>query len=52
MQAHARVVIFGGEIMGAGLDCHLTGAGWTEFCLIPKGKRRRLTVLAGRPGIH
>ena len=38
MQSHARVVIIGGGMMGAGLLYHLAEEGWTDSLLIEKGE--------------
>ena len=38
MQTHARVVIVGGGMMGAGLLYHLAEEGWTDSLLIEKGE--------------
>ena len=38
MEAHARVVIVGGGMMGAGLLYHLAEAGWKDSLLIEKGE--------------
>jgi dimethylglycine dehydrogenase len=38
MQTHAKVVIIGGGMMGAGLAYHLTEEGWTDLVLIEKGE--------------
>ena len=38
MQNHARVVIVGGGMMGAGLLYHLAEEGWTDSLLIEKGE--------------
>ena len=38
MRSHARVVIVGGGIMGAGLLYHLAEEGWTDSLLIEKGE--------------
>ncbi len=38
MQGHARVVIIGGGILGAGLLYHLAEEGWTDSILIEKGE--------------
>lgn len=38
MQSHARVVIVGGGIMGAGLLYHLAEEGWTDSLLIEKSE--------------
>ena len=38
MQSHARVVIVGGGIMGAGLLYHLAEEGWSDSLLIEKGE--------------
>ena len=38
METHARVVIVGGGIMGAGLLYHLAEEGWTDTILIEKGE--------------
>ena len=34
-QAHARVVVIGGGIMGCGLAYHLAHEGWTDVVLLP-----------------
>jgi dimethylglycine dehydrogenase len=38
MKSHARVVIVGGGIMGAGLLYHLALEGWTDIALVEKGE--------------
>ncbi len=38
MQTHARVVIVGGGMLGAGLLYHLAEEGWTDVMLIEKGE--------------
>ena len=38
MQSHARVVIVGGGILGAGLLYHLAEEGWNDTLLIEKGE--------------
>jgi dimethylglycine dehydrogenase len=38
MNSHARVVIIGGGIMGAGLAYHLALEGWTDIALLEKGE--------------
>ena len=38
MNSHARVVIVGGGIMGAGLAYHLALEGWTDIALLEKGE--------------
>ena len=38
MQSHARVVIVGGGMMGAGLLYHLAEEGWSDILLIEKGE--------------
>ncbi len=38
MQSHARVVVIGGGMMGAGLLYHLAEEGWTDSLLIEKGE--------------
>ena len=38
MKSHARVVIVGGGVMGAGLLYHLAREGWTDVVLIEKGE--------------
>ena len=38
MQSHARVVIVGGGMLGAGLLYHLAEEGWTDLLLIEKGE--------------
>jgi dimethylglycine dehydrogenase len=38
MKSHARVVIVGGGVMGAGLLYHLALEGWTDIALIEKGE--------------
>ncbi len=38
MQSHARVVVIGGGMMGAGLLYHLAQEGWTDSLLIEKGE--------------
>jgi dimethylglycine dehydrogenase len=38
MKSHARVVIVGGGVMGAGLLYHLAREGWTDIALIEKGE--------------
>ncbi len=38
MPSHARVVIVGGGVMGAGLAYHLAEEGWTDCLLIEKGE--------------
>jgi dimethylglycine dehydrogenase len=38
MQTHARVVIIGGGMLGAGLLYHLAEEGWTDSLLIEKGE--------------
>jgi dimethylglycine dehydrogenase len=38
MQTHAKVVIIGGGMMGAGLAYHLAEEGWTDLVLIEKGE--------------
>ena len=38
MQTHAKVVIIGGGMMGAGLAYHLAEKGWSDTVLIEKGE--------------
>ena len=38
MKSHARVVVVGGGVMGAGLLYHLALEGWTDIALIEKGE--------------
>lgn len=38
MQAHAKVVIIGGGMMGVGLAYHLAQAGWSDVLLIEKAE--------------
>jgi dimethylglycine dehydrogenase len=38
MKSHARVVIVGGGVMGAGLFYHLALEGWTDSVLVEKGE--------------
>jgi len=38
MKSHARVVIVGGGVMGAGLLYHLALEGWTDIVLVEKGE--------------
>ena len=38
MKSHARVVVIGGGMMGAGLLYHLAEEGWTDSLLIEKGE--------------
>jgi dimethylglycine dehydrogenase len=38
MQTHAKVVIIGGGMMGAGLAYHLAEEGWTDVVLVEKGE--------------
>jgi len=38
MQSHARVVVIGGGMMGAGLLYHLAEEGWRDVLLIEKGE--------------
>ena len=38
MQTHARVVVIGGGMMGAGILYHLAEEGWTDILLIEKGE--------------
>ena len=38
MQTHARVVVIGGGMMGAGLLYHLAEEGWTDILLVEKGE--------------
>lgn len=38
MPSHARVVIVGGGVMGAGLAYHLAEEGWTDCLLVEKGE--------------
>lgn len=38
MKSHARVVVIGGGIMGAGLLYHLAKEGWTDVMLVEKGE--------------
>ncbi|MCE2482686.1 MAG: GcvT family protein [Alphaproteobacteria bacterium] len=38
MKSHARVVVVGGGVMGAGLLYHLTKEGWTDVVLVEKGE--------------
>ncbi len=38
MKSHARVVIVGGGVMGAGLLYHLALEGWSDIVLVEKGE--------------
>ncbi len=38
MKSHARVVVIGGGVMGAGLLYHLTLEGWKDVVLVEKGE--------------
>lgn len=38
MRSHARVVVIGGGMMGAGILYHLAEEGWTDIVLIEKGE--------------
>lgn len=38
MRSHARVVIVGGGVMGAGLAYHLAEEGWNDIVLVEKGE--------------
>src|SRR5262249_38141649 len=38
LRTHARVVIIGGGVMGAGLLYHLALEGWTDTVLVEKGE--------------
>ena len=52
MKTHARAVVIGGGIVGCSVLYHLTGAGWTDICLIERSELTSGSTWHAAGGFH